>query len=244
MRCRLLLANGDPSKLMNTGGHLPQRGRVNGLPDRQTKFLIRSCKGIDMGNIIRHSSKRPTRQYPTIGVCGLDCGLCPRFYTVGSSRCPGCAGSGFYDKHPTCSFITCCVRNKHLEVCSECSDFPCAKFKSAEEYKQVTESSSYPSCKKILPNLYFIKEHGVKKFIQQQRKRIKLLETMIDQFDDGRSRSFFCRAALFHDSTALANSIAKATKMIRKTKIKRNDMKSKANVLKTMINDIPFAEQL
>ena len=102
-------------------------------------------KVFDMGNIIRHSSKRPTRQYPTIGVCGLDCGLCPRFYTVGSSRCPGCAGSGFYDKHPTCSFITCCVRNKHLEVCSECSGFfPCAKFKSAEEYKQVTESSSLP----------------------------------------------------------------------------------------------------
>lgn len=186
-----------------------------------------------------NSGKHPTRQYPTIGVCGLDCGLCPRFYTVGSSRCPGCAGSGFHDKHPTCSFITCCVRNKGLEVCSECSEFPCAKFKSAEEYKQVKESSSYPSCKKILPNLYSIKEHGINKFIEQQKNRIKLLETMIGKFDDGRSRSFFCRAAVFYDVTVLAKSIEKARKTIKTNKIKQSDTKSKANILKTIINEIP-----
>jgi hypothetical protein len=189
-----------------------------------------------------NSSKRPIKQYPTIGVCGLDCGLCPRYYTAGPSRCPGCGGFCFCDKHPTCSFITCCVKNKKLEVCAECSDFPCAKFKSAEEYKQVKESSSYPSCKKVLPNLYFIKEHGIIKFIEQQKIRIKLLETMIGKFDDGRSKGFFCKAANFHDLTALANSIEKATKIIKTSKIKQSDMKSKANILKTIINEIPLAE--
>ena len=187
-------------------------------------------------------SIRPTKQYPTIAACGLDCGLCPRFYTVGPSRCPGCAGPGFYDRRPTCSFITCCVRNKRLEVCSECSDFPCPKFKSAEEYMQVKGSSSYPSSWKILPNLYFIKEHGVKKFVEQQKKRIKLLETMIGKFDDGRSRSFFCKAATFHDVTALADSIAKATTMIKAHNIKQRDRKSRANILKAIINDIPSEE--
>jgi len=90
--------------------------------------------------------------------------------------------------------------------------------------------------------LYFIKEHGIKKFIEQQKKRIKLLETMIEKFDDGRSRSFFCKAAIFHDVTALADSVAKATKIIKTDKIKQSDMKSKANILKTIINDIPLAE--
>jgi hypothetical protein len=195
-----------------------------------------------VGNLNLNSSKYPTKKYPTIGVCGLDCGLCPRYYTLGSSRCPGCAGPGFYDKHPTCSFITCCVKNKNLEVCSECSDFPCAKFKSAEEYQKVKESPSYPSPKKILPNLYLIKEHGIEKFVEQQKNRIRVLETMIGKFDDGRSRSFFCRAALFHDPTALSNSIEKATEIVKTDKIKQNDMKSKANILKTIINEIPLAE--
>jgi hypothetical protein len=195
-----------------------------------------------MGRSNLDSSKHPTKKYPTIGVCGLDCGLCPRFYTVGTSRCPGCAGPGFHEKHPTCSFITCCIKNKNLEVCAECSDFPCAKFKSAEEYEKVKESPSYPSCRKILPNLYFIKEHGIKKFVEQQKKRIRLLETMIGKFNDGRSRSFFCRAALFHDSTTLAHSIERATKIIKTNRIKQNDMKSKARILRTIINEIPLAE--
>lgn len=139
-----------------------------------------------------NSSKYLTKKYPTIGVCGLDCGLCPRYYTVGSSRCPGCGGPDFLNKHPSCSFITCCVKKKNLEVCAECSEFQCSKFKSNEEYQQVKESSSYPSCKKIIPNLNFIKENGIKKFVEQQKKRIKLLEIMIENFDDGRSKSFFC----------------------------------------------------
>ncbi len=185
------------------------------------------------------SQKRPTKRYPAIAACGLDCGLCPRYYTVGPSKCPGCAGPGFYDKHPTCSFITCCVKNKGLEVCSECSDFPCAKFKSAKEYDQLKESSSYPSSKKIVSNLYFIKEHGIDNFIEQQKKRIKLLGIMIGKFDDGRSRSFFCKAALFHDPAALADSIAKAMKIMKTNTRRQRDMKSKAALLKAIINAIP-----
>lgn len=74
------------------------------------------------------------KKYPAIGVCGLDCGLCPRHYTDGPSRCPGCGGIDFHLKRPSCSFITCCVKKKGLEVCRECEDFPCPKNKSAEEY--------------------------------------------------------------------------------------------------------------
>ncbi len=107
--------------------------------------------------------------FPTVGCCGLDCGLCPRYYTVGTSRCPGCGGPDFFNKHPSCSFITCCVKKKNFEVCAECSEFPCSKFKSDEEYQQLQESSSYPSCKKVISNLNFIKKHGIEKFIKQQR---------------------------------------------------------------------------
>ena len=166
--------------------------------------------------------KYPIKKYPTIGVCGLDCGLCPRYYTVGLSRCPGCGGPDFFDKHPSCSFITCCVKKKNLEVCAECSDFPCSKFKSDEEYQQMKESSSYPSDKKVLPNLNFIKEYGIEKFIEQQKKRIKLLETMIKNFDDGRSRSFFCKSAAILDLTSLRSSLDKA---IRKIKAGENPTK-------------------
>jgi len=183
-----------------------------------------------------------TKIYPTISVCGLDCGLCPRYYTMGASRCPGCAGPDFFNKHPSCSFITCCVKKKNLEVCAECPEFPCSKFKSDEEYQQLKESSSYPSYKKVMPNLNFIKEHGIKKFIEQQEKRIKLLETMIENFDDGRSRSFFCKGAALLDLTSLESSLDKATQRIKTDDIKSDDIKIKAKILKEILNGIALKE--
>ena len=183
-----------------------------------------------------------TKIYPTIGVCGLDCGLCPRYYTVGTSRCPGCAGPDFSNKHPSCSFITCCVKKKNFEVCAECPEFPCSKFKSEEEYQQLKQSSSYPPYKKVMSNLNFIKEYGIKKFIEQQKKRIKLLETMIENFDDGRSRSFYCKAAALLDLTSLENSLDKATQKIKTDNIKPNDTKTKAKIFKSILNEIAFKE--
>ena len=180
--------------------------------------------------------------YPIIGVCGLDCGLCPRYYTVGPSRCPGCCGPEFFSKHPSCSFITCCVKKKNLEVCAECSEFPCSKFKSDEEYQQVKESSSYPSYKKVMPNLNFIKEHGIEKFVGQQKKRIKLFEIMIVNFDDGRSRSFYCKSAALLDLTTLENSLDKAIQKIRTDNIKPNDTKTKAKILKGILSGLALKE--
>jgi hypothetical protein len=185
------------------------------------------------------SQKSPDlKRYPTIAVCGLDCGLCPRYYTVGPSRCPGCGGPDFLNKHPSCSFITCCVRKKNLEVCAECSDFPCPKFKTDEEYKQLKGSSSYPPYRKVMPNLNFIREFGIEKFMEQQNKRIKFLETMIDNYNDGRSRSFYCRAAALIDLKDLEESLEKAIQKIRSDNIKPDNTKIKAKILRDILNEI------
>lgn len=187
---------------------------------------------------------KQTKIYPTIGVCGLDCGLCPRYYTVGTSRCPGCDGPDFFNKHPSCSFITCCVKKKNLEVCAECLEFPCSKFKSYEEYQQLKESSSYPSCKNVMPNLDFIKEHGIIEFIEQQKKKIKLLEIMIENFDDGRSRNFFCRGAALLDLTSLESALDQANWEIKTDNIKQDDIKIKAKIFKKLLNEIALTKNI
>jgi hypothetical protein len=189
-------------------------------------------------------TKAGLKKYPTIAVCGLDCGLCPRYYTRGPSRCPGCCGPDFFNKHPSCSFITCCVKKKNLEVCGECPEFPCSKFKTEEEYQQLEESSSYPSYKVAMKNLNLIKVHGIKKFIVQQKKRIKLLEKMIEKFDDGRSRSFFCRAACLLDLKSLEDSIKKAEQKIKADGIKKDDTKVKANILKENLDKIALQKEI
>jgi len=152
------------------------------------------------------------KTHPTIGVCGLDCGLCPRHYTVGTSRCPGCGGPGFSTKHPSCSFITCAVKKKGLEACGQCGAFPCPKFKGEEAYRQAPASTSYPPPSIMLSNLAFIRDKGIEAFLARQRERIGLLEAMIEGFDDGRSRSFFCRAAALLDPGSVRRSLDEANR--------------------------------
>ena len=180
------------------------------------------------------------KTYPTIGVCGLDCGLCPRYYTAGTSRCPGCGGPGFSDKHPSCSFITCCVKKRGLEVCGQCPEFPCSKFKSEGEYRRV-ESSSYPPSRTMLSNLRFIGEKGIKQFMKGQEKRIALLETMIEGYDDGRSRSFFCRAAALLDPKALKSSLDEAGRAVGAGGGTR-DAVHKAKVLRGILAEAALSE--
>ena len=178
----------------------------------------------------------PLKRFPTIAVCGLDCGLCPRYYTAGKSRCPGCGGPGFAAKHPSCSFITCCVKKKGLEVCGECPEFPCAKFKSVEAY-QAAESGSYPPARKMLANLYFVKEYGVARFVRQQARRIKLLEYMLGGFDDGRSRSFYCRAAALLEPRSVQAAWRRARREINTAGFSPRDAKARAKLLRAHLNE-------
>ena len=100
------------------------------------------------------------------------------------------------------------------------------------------ESFSYPSVKVVLHNLNLIKEHGLKEFIDRQKKRIKLLEKMIENFDDGRSRSFFCRATCLLSVTGLESSLNKAIRKVKTDPIKTDDTRAKAKILKQIIDKI------
>ncbi len=179
--------------------------------------------------------EQPVKTYPTLGCCGLDCGLCPRYYTVGASRCPGCAGPDFFNKQPSCSYITCCVKKKDLEVCAQCEEFPCSKFASWLD-KLIIEDS-FLTHQKIKPNLYFIKQQGLDKFLKQQAKRIKLLERMLKDFDDGRSKSFYCIAATLLPVAELVTLIGEAEQKIKVGKVKAGDTVTRAKILKELLND-------
>lgn len=186
-----------------------------------------------------NNKNRPVKKYPIIGACGLECGLCTRYYTVGLSRCPGCCGGKFFNKHPTCSTITCCVKKKNLEVCAECKEFPCSRFKGEEEYLNSEPANfSYPPYRKIIPNLNFIRKYGLEKFIMQYSPRIILLETLIENFNGGRSRGLFCWAAALIDIKDLEMLLNKSKQEIKEAKIDSGNTKSKAGIMKKNIYEL------
>ncbi len=92
-----------------------------------------------------------------------------------------------------------------------------------------------------MPNLNFIKEHGIVEFIEQQRKRIGILETMLRNFDDGRSKSFYCIAATLLTVADLETSLNTAEQEISACNIGPDDIKTRARILGKVLSS--FADQ-
>lgn len=170
------------------------------------------------------------KQHATIGCCGIDCGLCPRFYTKGSSVCPGCGGLSFKDKHPSCGVLSCCAVKNGLEVCSECKYYPCKRFKSEN-----VGYDSFVTHKKMLVNLEDIKDNGIEQFIESQKIRMNILHDLLSNYDDGRTKSFFCISCALLPVDKLLEFREFAQKMDHNTALKER-IKLLKKYLTTMAN--------
>ncbi|MBN1916055.1 DUF3795 domain-containing protein [Candidatus Dojkabacteria bacterium] len=177
-----------------------------------------------------------SKNHPTIASCGIDCGLCPRFYTKGRSRCPGCGGSKFSSKHPSCSILTCCVKKNNFEVCSECNQFPCSKMRDWDK------GDSFVTHKVSLSNLKLIKNQGIDKFLKQQRRRIEFLKMFMKNFDEGRSKSFYCISCTLLPINSLEESIEFSNQKIKEGKIRHNDLKARSKILREQLKKFAIKE--
>ncbi|MCC7354697.1 MAG: DUF3795 domain-containing protein [Anaerolineae bacterium] len=174
----------------------------------------------------------PIKALPTIGCCGIDCGLCPRYHTAGSSRCPGCCGENFSSQHPACGIATCCLKKKGVEVCGQCADFPCARLNNWDV------ADSFVTHRVSLSNLWFIRENGLDVFITSHRKRIALLEVMLSQYDDGRSKGLYCLAAALLPLPRLEVAVDEVARRISAI----GDTKVNASLLRQLLNDYAAKE--
>ena len=155
------------------------------------------------------------KKYETIGACGIDCGLCPRFYTKGSSVCPGCGGLNFREKHPSCGVLTCCLIKNGFETCADCKDFPCSRLKTER-----AGADSFVTHKKIFSNIENIKTDGIEHFLEGQKIRIDILNELLTDYDDGRAKSFFCQSCALLPTDKLQEILNEIKKAIETVELK------------------------
>ncbi len=131
-------------------------------------------------------------KYPEIGICGLSCRLCPRYHTDGDSRCGGCKSE--YRMSAGCPFITCAIKKKHVEFCLDCGEgLACDRWKKHRDAGK--SHDSFKCYRKLEDDIAFIQENGVRRFEESQKAREALLKVMLDEFNEGRSKSYYCIAA-------------------------------------------------
>ena len=161
------------------------------------------------------------KEHCQIGCCGIACGLCPRHYTEGSSRCGGCGSKEH--SNPYCAILRCC--NKHdKEICSLCGSYPCDKYGDMEKLLR----DSFVSHKKIYINHETVLTNGFEALQKDVEERMYILHSMLDGYNDGKNKSFFCLAASLLPISALRDAVNEASQA-------QGDIKAKAAALRAAL---------
>jgi hypothetical protein len=132
--------------------------------------------------------KEYKRDYPLFSLCGLNCGLCPHYQTKAESKCPGCGGEDFHIKHPTCAVVTCNIRHDQVEYCFQCTSFPC------EKYRNQSNTDSFITYRNVISDFEKVNKEGIDQYKIELNEKVKILEFLIDNYNDGRRKSFYCLA--------------------------------------------------
>jgi hypothetical protein len=109
-----------------------------------------------------------------IAPCGMNCALCASYLALTNKlkskgvKMPYCTGCRARNKK--CAFLKkSCPRllKGEVDFCFECSDFPCDRLKTIDNrYKSRYRMG-------MIDNSRFIKEHGIRKFLEEQKKSWK-----------------------------------------------------------------------
>ncbi len=169
-------------------------------------------------------------RFPEIGICGLSCRLCPMYVTTAASRCRGCKSP---DRMAVgCPFITCAVRKKGIEFCGECEErTTCEKWGRHREAGK--HHDSFKCYQTLEEDISFIDKKGIDEFERIQRQREQFLNEMLQDFNEGRSKTYYCIAATVFDLEELKEALSRARK-----ESEGMDVKGRSEILHSILDAI------
>lgn len=178
------------------------------------------------------TARKSTMQikFPEIGICGLSCRLCPRYHTEGKSRCGGCKSE--YRIAVGCPFITCAIKKKGIEFCWQCKESEsCEKWRKHREFSE--KHDTFKCYQKLKSDISFIRKNGVNEFEKLQIIKEQILKEIIKDFNEGRSKNYFCIAATVLEIEELEEALDNAKKDSAGLEIKE-----KSSLLHSIIDEI------
>lgn len=120
------------------------------------------------------------RKNHEFSLCGLVYNLCVMYL---GNYCPGC-GNG----NQTCRLKRCAIDHGKLEYCTQCHEFPCC------EYENINEYDSFITVRNRFKDFHRLKEIGEEAFIAELKQKNSILKYLLDNYNDGRRKTFYCLA--------------------------------------------------
>ena len=112
-------------------------------------------------------------------LCGLNCGLCPM--KIGG-YCPGCGGG---EGNQTCAIARCSLIHGKPQYCFLCGEFPCGL------YEGITKYDSFITHRNQLVDMEKARKLGMEAYTAEQQEKIRILNCFLDEYNDGRRKSFY-----------------------------------------------------
>lgn len=163
-----------------------------------------------MKNFVRKNLK--------FSLCGLNCAICVMHI---GGYCPGCGGG---EGNQSCK-IARCGMEKGLEYCFMCNIFPCDKLLDMEKY------DSFITHRNQIKDMEKARISGMDSYVSMLELKERMLAYLLDNYDDGRKKSFYCMAVNLLD-------IKEIQKIIYDFESGNNvgmSIKQKADMLKDML---------
>jgi hypothetical protein len=175
--------------------------------------------------------KIPDRiKYPEIAACGLSCVICPAYVMTTKSRCPGCKTD--WRLGGPCALLYCVVRKDDIEFCWECPDGEtCQKWQKHREFSK--NHDSFISYYALEDNVAYARKHGADAFAKRQAEKATILHMLLDEFNEGRSKSYYCRAVTVLETSSVRSALTNGRRQSAGL-----DLKAKAKLMHAILDGL------
>ena len=120
---------------------------------------------------------------------------------------------------------------KGLITCVECEEYPCERYArrgwGTDQLSRTAEKS-----------LANIEESGMEDWLKEQKRRQLLLESLLINYNEGRSMSLYCLAATLMSPELIEKAMGELKERIVDGQINSLNVKAKAKALKEIIQDL------
>jgi hypothetical protein len=137
-----------------------------------------------------------------------------------------------------CPFITCAVKKKGIEFCWKCEESnTCEKWKKHREAGKIHDS--FKCYQTLEEDISFIHKNGINEFEKIQEQREQLLKDMLRDFNEGRSKSYYCIAATVFELEVLKEALTRA----KKESDGIDNIKEKSKILHLILDNISLKKK-
>jgi NTP pyrophosphatase (non-canonical NTP hydrolase) len=131
-----------------------------------------------------------------------------------------------------CPFITCALKKKRIEFCWNCEEHEtCEKWMKHRE--SAKKADSFKCYQKLEDDIACIQKNGINEFEKTQKIKERLLNEMLRDFNDRRSKSCYCIAVTVMETGEIVEALTKSHKNSDGLAIKE-----KSKVLHSLLDEI------